>query len=111
MTRLLKISLLLSAWGSASVPGGYLTGQAWLVMHHQRYNVFGEGLVLFSPDTPVGESPLTQPGQERVVCHPGYELQALEQGVLGNILCQGWVVQNTAVGICMHNTAPAPSVL
>ena len=92
----------LITWVIANVPGGYLTGQAWLVMHHERYNVLGEGLVPFSPDAPVREPSCPQPGQQGVICHPGYELEALEQGVLGYVICQWWIVQNVAISICMH---------
>ncbi|KAA6426224.1 MAG: hypothetical protein FRX49_04076 [Trebouxia sp. A1-2] len=43
-----------------------------------------------SPDAPVGEASFAQPGQQGVVCHPSYKLQALQQGVLGNVISQGW---------------------
>lgn len=68
------------SWGESfgCVPCGYLTGQAWLVMHHEGHNVSGESLVPFSPDAPVWESPCTQPGQQGIICHPGYELEALQ---------------------------------
>ena len=69
------------------LPGGHLTGQARLVMRHERHNVLAEGLVPFSPDAPVWEPPCTQAGQQGVICHPGYELQALQQGVLSNVIC------------------------
>ena len=56
-------------------------------MHHEGDNILGEGLVPFGPDTPMGEPPCTQPGQQGVICHPGYELEALQQGVLGDVIC------------------------
>ena len=58
--------------------------------------------VPFSPDAPVGEAPFTQPMQQGVICHPGYELQALQQGVLGDVISQGWVIQYVAISVCIH---------
>jgi hypothetical protein len=61
-----------------------------------------KGFVPFSPDAPVGEAPFAQPGQQAVICHPGYELQALQQGVLGDVISQGWVIQYVAISVCIH---------
>ena len=65
-------------------------------------DVFLKGFVPFSPDAPVGEAPVAQPRQQGVVCHPGYELQALQQGVLGNVISQGWHIQYVAISVCIH---------
>ncbi len=83
-------------------PGGHLTGHACLVVNQPGDNVLLEGLVPFSPNAPMGEAPLAQPGQQGVVCHPGYQLQALQQSILGNIISQWRVVQYVAITICMQ---------
>lgn len=61
-----------------------------------------KGFVPFSPDAPVGEASFAQPGQQGVVCHPSYKLQALQQGVLGNVISQGWGIEYVTISICMY---------
>ena len=85
---------------TASTPGSHMASHAWLIVNHQSHKVSGKGLVPLSPDAPVGEPSLAQPGQEGVVCHPGYQLEVLEQGILGNVVRQRWVIQNFAISIC-----------
>ena len=69
-------------------------------MYHVSDHISSEEFVPLSPNAPMWEPSDPLPWQERIISCPSNDLEALQQPILSNVFCQGWVVQNAAFTIC-----------
>ena len=84
------------------MPCSNCAGNLWGPLRSEEGAEIGrESFVALKPGTPMREPPAATPGQQAVIGRPCDQLQVPQQGIIAYLLCQGGMVQNVAVPICI----------